>query len=58
MLQGVKTRILTFLDLGVGEVNPVLWQPDKSQHHKTELRINPIPHYGILWQRISDKYEA
>ena len=44
----VKTRILLFLDLGVGNLNPVLWQPDTSQHHKIRLRINPKPYCDIL----------
>ena len=28
---------------GVGEVNPVLWQPDTSQHHKIGFIINQRP---------------
>ena len=52
---GLKTRILLFLDLGVGNLNPVLWQPDTSQHHKIRLRINPKPYCDILKQRINER---
>ena len=36
---------------GVGEVNPVQGQPDKPQHHKIGLKINPRPDCGILKQK-------
>ena len=39
---------------GYGEINPVLRQPDRLQHPKTGLRINPKPYCGILGQRISE----
>ena len=28
---------------GVGNLNPVLWQPDTSQHHKIRLRMTQNP---------------
>ena len=33
---------------GVGNLNPVLWRPDTSQHHKIRLRINPKPYCEVL----------
>ena len=44
----VKARILLLLDLGIGNLNPVLWQPNTSQHYKIRLRINPKPYCDIM----------
>ena len=52
MLLWMKTRILTFLDLGGrgGKSSTVT-----TRHVKIGLRINPRSYCGILKQRISEK---
>ena len=43
---GLKNEFFYFWIWGVGNLNPVLWQPDTSQRHKIRLRINPKT---LLW---------
>ena len=43
---------------GVGVVNPLLWQPDTSQHHKIGLRIEPRHYCGTMKQGINERYDA
>ena len=52
MGEATNSDILGFGE-GVGEVNPIQWLPETSEHQKTGLRINPR-----LKQRISEKHDA